>query len=129
MNLSAGTAGGKRKSARVRFNDAVITWQKDIAGASSIEFPLVNESALLDRLALLKHAGRRLFWFNQAYLGFEALERLYKERSQYAGLRELLLIARRNHSTTQGPTRSPAGPARVVVWLATAEAAPSPGRI
>lgn len=84
-NLSAGTAKGKRKSARKKYEDKIATWQKDIAGADKIDFELMQGSDLLDRLALPQHAGRRWFWWNERYLGPDWLARHQRKQRDYAG--------------------------------------------
>ena len=68
-NLPTGTAKGKRKSARQKYEDKVETWKQTIAGAGKIEFVLMQGSDLLTRLALPKHAGRAWFWWNEPYSG------------------------------------------------------------
>lgn len=59
-NLPAGTAKGKRKSARKKYEDKVAAWQKDTVGADKIEFELKQSSDLLDRLSLPQHTRRSL---------------------------------------------------------------------
>ena len=46
-----------------------------------------DTSDLVERLAMAKHSGRRLSWFNQTYLGLDTLGRLYEERRWEAGER------------------------------------------
>ncbi len=62
-NLSAGTSGKRRKSQRQKYNDKVEFWRTKIAGADAIEFVLIQESDILDRLALPEHQGRKWFWW------------------------------------------------------------------
>jgi hypothetical protein len=85
FNLSAGSSGGRRKSARTRFEDALSNWQRTKPKAASIDLVLIDESELIARLALPKHAGRRMFWFNQLVFSPETLRRKYEEASEYAG--------------------------------------------
>jgi hypothetical protein len=86
-NLSAGTAGRTRQSQRQKYEARAETWHEKEPGAEKIEFHLIQESELLERLALPEHAGRRLFWFNEAVLGREQLKRIYERQSQVAGRR------------------------------------------
>ncbi|HEV2891263.1 MAG TPA: ATP-binding protein [Frankiaceae bacterium] len=62
-NLGAATSGGKRKSQRQKYEDKVASWKGSITGADKIAFDLVQESDILDRLALPDHAGRKWFWW------------------------------------------------------------------
>jgi hypothetical protein len=84
-NLPDGRGHGV--SARAKYDNAVKTWSSEIAGASDIEFRLLQESDLLARLAQDKHAGTRLFWWNENWLGPEQLRRLYEQASAVAGPR------------------------------------------
>ena len=84
-NLSAGTAKGKRKSARQKYDDKVDTWKQTIPGTGKIEFDLVQGSDLLARLALPQHAGRQWFWWNEPYLGPDWLAGLQRKQSDYVG--------------------------------------------
>jgi hypothetical protein len=86
-NLTAATASGQHKSQRQRYDDAVGNWKIDFPTASGIDFVLVDQSELLARLVLPKHAGRRLFWFNEPFLGFDGLEALYEQQRIVAGPR------------------------------------------
>lgn len=86
-NLPAGTRGGKATSARRRYDDTVERWKTDRAGADEIEFVLLQESDLLERLARPEHAGRRLFWFSESFIGLRELERFYEKQSDVAGHR------------------------------------------
>lgn len=65
FNLADSTEGGRRQSARRCYEAQVRRWQTNVPRAKDIEFLLVQESDLADRLSLAKHVGRRLFWFNQ----------------------------------------------------------------
>lgn len=82
-NLGSGTSGGRRLSQRQKYEARTRSWAK--AGASGVEFHLVQGSDLLDRLSMPKHAGRRWFWFNEPYLSHDRLEQLYAERHDVAG--------------------------------------------
>ncbi len=64
-NLTTGNRGGRVRSQRDRYNDAVVGWKRDISGAKDIDFFLVQESDLLDLLARPEHRGRQWFWWNQ----------------------------------------------------------------
>lgn len=86
-NLPAGTAKGKRKSARKKYDDKVDTWKRTIPGAAKVAFELVQRSDLLDRLALPQHAGRQWFWWNEPYLGPDWLARFQVRQAKYAGNR------------------------------------------
>ena len=86
-NLSAGTAGRTRQSQRQKYEARVERWHEKEPGAENIDFHLIQESDLLERLALPAHAGRRLFWFNEAILGPEQLTRIHERQSQVAGRR------------------------------------------
>lgn len=61
-NLSTGTEGRQRKSQRQTYDDKVASWKRAIEGADRIEFDLIQESDLVDRLSTPEHAGRRWFW-------------------------------------------------------------------
>jgi hypothetical protein len=84
-NLPAGTAQGRRKPARQKYNEKVDTWKEEIPGAGQIEFELIQGSDLLARLALPQHAGRQWFWWNEPYLGPEWLANLQVKQIAYAG--------------------------------------------
>jgi hypothetical protein len=84
-NLPTGTAKGKRKSARLKYEDKVATWKRTIEGAAKIDFVLVQGSDLLDRLALPKHAGRAWFWWNEPYLGQDWLTNFLRQQAEVAG--------------------------------------------
>lgn len=84
-NLPAGTAGGQRKSARQRYEDTVESWKTSIDGADQVEFVLRQESDLLDRLSMSKHAGRAWFWWNDPYLGPEWLAEFQRVQADTAG--------------------------------------------
>jgi hypothetical protein len=86
-NLTTGTRTGQNKSQRQRYADAVAAWKVDFPGASGIEFVLIDQSELLRRLVLPKHAGRRFFWFSQPHLGLETLGEIYQQQSLVAGRR------------------------------------------
>lgn len=84
-NLSGGTAGGRQTPGREKYDNKVATWKEDIDGAKKIDFELVQESDLLDRLAQPQHAGRQWFWWHEPYLGPEWLARHQAEQSEVAG--------------------------------------------
>jgi hypothetical protein len=65
----AGNAGRERKSQRQKYEDKVKTWELTIPGADKIEFDLVQESDLLDELAMPEHYGRRWFWWGDREMG------------------------------------------------------------
>ena len=87
FDLGSGTQGRTRKSQRERYEAAVERLRGDIPGASVIEFLLVQQSDLVDRLSRPKHAGRRTFWWNETWLGADQLRRLYEQQSAVAGAR------------------------------------------
>lgn len=62
-NLDTAIGRGRRKSQRQKYDDKVAFWHTSIAGAADIDFELVQESDILDRLALPEHEGRRWFWW------------------------------------------------------------------
>jgi hypothetical protein len=84
-NLNTGTAKGTRKSERDKFLDKVDVWKPSIAGADRIQFELVQESDLLDRLVLPQHRGRVWFWWNQVVFGAEWLRSHYQQQAIVAG--------------------------------------------
>jgi uncharacterized coiled-coil protein SlyX len=86
-NLPAGTAKGKRKSARQKYEDKVGTWKRTIAGADNVAFVLMQGSDLLDRLASPKHAGRAWFWWNEPFLGPDWLASFQRQQADVAGHR------------------------------------------
>jgi hypothetical protein len=86
-NLSGGTAGGRQRPGDQRYQDRVVDWKRDIPGADKIEFVLLQESDLLDRLALPKHAGRRWFWWDEACFGPEWLANFLHRQAEVAGER------------------------------------------
>jgi len=86
-NLPAGTSGRERTSARQKYDAKVQFWRNKIEGAKDIEFLLRQESDLLARMALAKHAGRAWFWWQEHYLGPEWLEERRIEQADVAGKR------------------------------------------
>ena len=84
-NLSGGTAGGRQAPGRRKYDDKIADWKNTIPGVKEIEFELMQESDLLDRLALPQHAGRRWFWWNEPYLGPDWLARFQRKQGDYAG--------------------------------------------
>ncbi len=87
MNLPSGTARGKNKSARRKYEDKVAAWKSSIPGADRIEFDLIQESELLDRLSLPEHRGRRWFWWNQTVFDHDWLLDLQERQEAIAGPR------------------------------------------
>ena len=87
MNLPAGSSGGRRLSARTKYDRKVDAWKQQIPGAEKIDFRLKQESDLLERLSRPEHSGRRLFWWGQAVLTPAHLERLLGEQARIAGKR------------------------------------------
>lgn len=87
MNLPSGTARGKNKSARRKYEDKVAAWKASIPGADRIEFDLIQESELLDRLSLPEHRGRRWFWWNQTVFDHDWLLDLQERQEAIAGPR------------------------------------------
>ena len=86
-NLSGGTAGGRQTPGRQKYDEKVAGWKEEIEGAKKIDFELMQESDLLDRLAQPQHAGREWFWWHEPYLGPDWLGRLHAEQSEVAGER------------------------------------------
>lgn len=64
-NLDTAVQGGRRKSQRQKYDDKVQTWRTSIEGAANIEIELIQESDILDRLALPEHQGKRWFWWGE----------------------------------------------------------------
>lgn len=85
VNLTTGTAGRQRKSQRQKYEDKVATWKRDIPGADRIDFELVQESDLLNKLVLPEHRGRAWFWWNQPVFGEAWLESLHEQQASVAG--------------------------------------------
>ncbi len=80
-NLDTAVGRGRRKSQRQKYDDKVEFWHTSIAGAADIDFELVQESDILNRLALPEHEGRRWFWwgdteFTDAWLGQKLREQI-----------------------------------------------------
>lgn len=86
-NLSTGTEGRQRKSQRQKYDDKVASWKRTIKGAGRIEFDIIQESDLLDRLSSPEHAGRRWFWWNTPVLGADWLRERLDEQADAAGER------------------------------------------
>ena len=84
-NLSAGTAGGTQTPGRQKYDEKVETWKRTIPGAGKIDFELIQESDLLDRLTQPQHAGRQWFWWHEPYLGPAWLAELQRKQSDVAG--------------------------------------------
>lgn len=73
-NLNTAVGLGRQKSQRQKYDDKVETWRTSIEAAADLDFELIQESDILDRLALPEHQGRRRFWwgeteFTDAWLG------------------------------------------------------------
>lgn len=78
-NLATGTRGGERKSQRQKYEDKIAFWRRSISGTADVEFKLVQESQLLDRLSQPEHTGRIWFWWDQITFGQGWLNRRYEE--------------------------------------------------
>jgi len=87
QNLSTGTEAGKRKSQREKYDDRIVSWQKSVPGADRIDFLLVQESDLLNILALQKHRGRQWFWWGEAVFDLAWLTEFYRGQADAAGER------------------------------------------
>lgn len=83
-NLSTGTLEGQRKSQRQKYEDRVASWQRNIEGADSIAFELVQGSDLLAILAKPEHQGRVWFWWGGLKLGADWLQARYQEQADAA---------------------------------------------
>lgn len=86
-NLSTGTSGGQRKSGRQRYEQSVSSWRGSIDGADRIEFELIQESDLLERLTKPIHRGRAWFWWSKPQFGPAWLEEKLNEQAAIAGPR------------------------------------------
>jgi hypothetical protein len=84
-NLNTGTAKNTRVSERMKFDNKVTKWKSEIAGASNLEFSLIQESDLLERLSRPEHRGRQWFWWNSPFLGDDWLVSQYEHRAGAAG--------------------------------------------
>jgi hypothetical protein len=84
-NLPAGSSKGKNRSQRQKYEDQVNTWKEKIPGAERITIALVQESDLLDKLALPQHQGRVWFWWQSLSLGLDWLRALYQRQADIAG--------------------------------------------
>jgi hypothetical protein len=85
-NLPDGKGKG-RKSARDKYRERVATWKRDVARASEVEFELVGESEITDKLSLAEHRGRIQFFFGEEVLTLASLERRFQECCVVAGRR------------------------------------------
>lgn len=56
-NLTTGTQGGRVTSQRQKYEAKVESWKKNIPGADKLDFELVQESDLLERLSLPANRG------------------------------------------------------------------------
>lgn len=86
-NLSAEKAARARKSQRDKYDDKVAAWKRSIEGAGEINFVLIQESDLLERLARPAHRGRRWFWWGDPTFGPGWLEDCLGEQAEIAGQR------------------------------------------
>ncbi len=84
-NLGTAIGRGRRKSQRQKYDDKVDFWHTSIAGADDIEFNLVQESDILDRLALPEHEGRRWFWWGDTEFTDAWLSQKLREQIDAAG--------------------------------------------
>lgn len=87
-NLTTGTQNGRTNSQRQKYEDKVTTWKKTIAGASGIQFDLVQASDLLLELAKTEHRGRAWFWwktpvFDEHWLGGRLEEQVEAAGAKY----------------------------------------------
>lgn len=64
-NLNTAVGRGRQKSQRQKYDDKEVTWRTSIEGAADLDFELIQESDILDRLALPEHEGRRRFWWGE----------------------------------------------------------------
>lgn len=83
-NLPDGRQSGS-KSAREKFGAKITAWKKQIAGASDLEFELVDESELLKALSHQRHVGVLRFFFDHQSLSIEQLRDQYKDARAAAG--------------------------------------------
>lgn len=64
-NLNTAVGRRRQKSQRQKYDDKVESWRASIEAAADLDFELIQESDILDRLALLEHQGRRRFWWGE----------------------------------------------------------------
>ncbi|MGH3977312.1 MAG: hypothetical protein ACRDS9_28960, partial [Pseudonocardiaceae bacterium] len=62
-NLATAADHGRRKSQRQKYDDKVKFWHTSVEGAADLDFELIQESDILERLALPEHQGKRWFWW------------------------------------------------------------------
>lgn len=86
-NLATGTRGRTRTSQRQKYEAKVAAWKRSIASADRIDFELVQESDLLDRLSLPEHRGRAWFWWADPQLSTSWFRDRLREQSDAAGER------------------------------------------
>lgn len=86
-NLATSTRGRTRISQRQKYEAKVASWKKSINGAARIDFKLVQESDLLDRLAQLQHRGRAWFWWGDPQFSESWFQDRLREQAATAGER------------------------------------------
>lgn len=84
-NLDTAIGRGRRKSQRQKYDNKVDFWHTSIAGAADIDFELVQESDILNRLALPEHEGRRWFWWGDTEFTDAWLSQKLREQIDVAG--------------------------------------------
>lgn len=84
-NLDTAIGRGRRKSQRQKYEEKVDFWHASIAGAADIDFELVQESDILNRLALPEHEGRRWFWWKDTEFTDAWLSQKLREQIDIAG--------------------------------------------
>ncbi len=86
-NLGTGTSGNTKTSQRQKYNNKIASWKNSVTGATKIDFQLVQESDLLDRLSKPEHRGREWFWWGDPFFGPAWLHERYLSQSEAAGER------------------------------------------
>lgn len=86
-NLATSTRGRTRTSQRQKYEAKVATWKESIDGAARIDFELLQESDLLDRLAQPQHRGRAWFWWADPQLSESWFQDRLREQAATAGER------------------------------------------
>lgn len=84
-NLSTAVRRGRSKSQRQKYEDKVEFWHTSIGGAADITFELIQESDILDRLALPAHVGRRWFWWGGVEFSDAWFSQRLREQTEIAG--------------------------------------------
>lgn len=84
-NLTTGTRSGQTRSQRQKYEAKVNSWKETIAGASGIQFELVQASDLLSELAKPVHRGRAWFWWNTPVFDENWLSGRLEEQAEAAG--------------------------------------------